>query len=390
MNTGMKRILIFSLAYVPFVGGAEIALKELTDRLGGEYKFHLVTLRFKREWPVYEKLGEVHVHRVGGGTGYLSKVLFVPLAAREGARLHRMHRFDLAWAMMSFMLFPILLMRARPSYVLTLQEGDPFERVFKRPHIAVFLPLLRRGFRGARVVQVISTFLGGWARQMGFDGSLEVIPNGVDTQHFARPIAPAPRERVREEFGVGERNTLLVTSSRLVHKNAVDNIIRAIALLPEDTHFLVLGEGPDRKALEELARELEVEKRVHFKGHIDHAQLPYFLHASDIFVRPSRSEGMGNSFIEAFAAELPVIATKEGGIADFLFDSEQDPDQTPTGFAVPKDSPADIAEAVKKIQTNPELVRRVVANAKTLAFERYDWNTLAEEMDERVFKKALS
>ena len=89
---------------------------------------------------------------------------------------------------------------------------------------------------------------------------------------------------------------------------------------------------------------------------------------------------MGNSFIEAMAAELPVIATQEGGIADFLFDAKRNPDKETTGWAVDRDSPKQIAEAVKEILENPEQVVRVKATAKKMAVEKYDWNLIAEQM----------
>ena len=99
-------------------------------------------------------------------------------------------------------------------------------------------------------------------------------------------------------------------------------------------------------------------------GYIDHSKLPNAFGECDIFIRPSRSEGMGNSFIEAMAAGLPVIATQEGGIADFLFDAKRNPDKGTTGWAVDKNSPEQIANAVKDILAHPEQVARVTATAK--------------------------
>jgi glycosyltransferase involved in cell wall biosynthesis len=99
---------------------------------------------------------------------------------------------------------------------------------------------------------------------------------------------------------------------------------------------------------------------------------------------------MGNSFIEAMAAGLPVIATQEGGIADFLFDAKRNPDKPTTGWAVDKDSPKQITEAVKKILENQEITKKVVENARKLAFEKYDWDLIAHNMREKVFARLLS
>jgi phosphatidylinositol alpha-1,6-mannosyltransferase len=182
----------------------------------------------------------------------------------------------------------------------------------------------------------------------------------------------------------------MVTTSRLVHKNAVDDVIRSLRFLPSTIHFLVFGIGPDEEQLRKLAQEEGVYDRVHFRGQIGHQDMPKYLKACDIFIRPSRSEGMGNSFVEAMAAELPVIATQEGGIADFLFDRVQNPDRTPTGWAVQKDNPQEIALAVEDILRDPGETAKVVATAKALAFQKYDWNLIAADMRSHVFGPTLS
>ena len=232
----MKRVLIFSLAYYPHVGGAEIALKEITDRIS-DIEFHLVTLNFGGE-EKEEKIGDIFVHRVGNGASYLSKILFIPRAARSAARLHNLHNFDAFWAMMSYMLFPIVLLRwhrIRIPYLLTLQEGDPFSHAFNRWFILPFRPVLSIGFKHASAVQAISIYLAEWARRFGYCGEVTVIPNGVDSAHFG-----SVQHLILN-------TTALVTVSRLVHKNAIDDVIRALKLLPDGTHFRIYGGGPDEK-----------------------------------------------------------------------------------------------------------------------------------------------
>lgn len=371
----MKKILIYSLAYFPHVGGAEIALSEITKRIPG-VAFHMVTMRFSKEEKVIEKIGNITVHRIGNGGSYISKILFVPRAASYARRLHQKEHFDTAWGMMSYMVLPLALLRLRGvsvPYIITLQDGDPFGRVFSRPHILPFLPLLRYGFRHATKVSVLSAYLAEWARRMGYAGEPVIIPNGAAVQVFAGAM---PRE-----VGKKEGEFWLITSSRLVHKNAVDDVIRALVQLPPYVHFLVLGVGNQEDSLRALARELKVEQRVHFKGYVPHAELPGYLHACDAFVRPSRSEGFGSSFVEAMAAGLPVIATQEGGIADFLFDARRNPEHPSTGFAVDHDVPEQIANAVKEIMTDPKKVQMIRENAFTLVREKYDWDGIARQAE---------
>ncbi len=403
----MKKILIFSLAYYPkHYGGAEVAIKEITDRIDpNDIEFHMVTLRFDSTLPAVSKEGVVTVHRIGWGKKgagmgdtftfgfYLSKIFFIPLAALKAARLHRTHRFDAAWAMMTYMQFPIVLARflgMRVPYALTLQEGDPFQHVFQRWYILPFRPLLAYGFRHASVIQTISTFLAGWGRQMGFKGPLEVVPNGVNTAHFSQEYPASVIDEIKDKLGKKMGDVFVITTSRLVHKNAVDDVIRALPKLPENVHFIILGIGPDEAKLKTLASSLKVSHRVRFLGQVGHADMPKYLKASEIFIRASRSEGMGNSFVEAMAAGLPVVATQEGGLSDFLFDEKRNPDKPITGWAVDKDAPDQIAAAIKDIMARPEKVRAVVTTAKEMVIEKYDWGLVAKDMREKVFGRLFA
>lgn len=389
----MKKVLIVSLAYHPYVGGAEIAVREITGRIDPrEIEFHLVTLRFDRALPREERLGNVAVHRIGGYSSRFAKFLFQFHAAYAAARLHRRCRFDLVWAVMAHSAgVPAALFKmAHPPVplLLTLQEGDPLEEVERtmRP----LWPLFVRAFTRADAVQAISTFLADWARRRGARGPVEVIGNGVDMERFTAPQSPAAVATRREALGARTGDTLLVTTSRLVRKNAVDDVIRALAKLPETVRFVVFGIGPEERALRALADDLGVAERVAFEGQISHEDLPLALAACDIFIRPSRSEGMGNAFIEAMAAGVPVIATQEGGIADFFFDAERNPEAVPTGFAVDKDAPRQIAEKVEYILAHPAEARAAVENAKRLVAERYDWDRIALDMKALLLRVCVS
>lgn len=398
----MKKVLIFSLAYFPkHVGGAEVALKEITDRIP-DLEFHVVTNRFDSTLPKEERIGNVTVHRIGltrpnPSMGdlkklplHLNKILFQFTAFFKAVELHRRYRYDAIWAMMAHSCgVPAGLFKTffpKVTYILTLQEGDPPEYIEQK--MRPFGPLFRRAFTKADVVQVISTFLGQWAKRMGYHGIPILVPNAVNTAHFSHEYLPSELNTLKDSLGKGMGDVFLITTSRLVHKNAVDDVIKALALLPANVKFLVLGEGPDEKKLKLEARSLKLEPRVQFLGQIGHAELPKYLKASDIFIRPSRSEGMGNSFVEAMAAGLPVIATQEGGIADFLFDEKRNPDKPITGWAVDKDSPRQIAEAVKDVMAHPEKVRAVISTARAMVLEKYDWNTIAKDMREKVFECA--
>lgn len=400
-----KKILIFSLDYYPGeVGGAEVAIKEITDRVSpDEIEFHLLTLHYDKAMAKQEQIGNVLVHRIGFGWKnptiadrkkfplHLNKHLFQFTGAFKALRLHRKYKYDGIWAMMAHSCgVPAAIFKwfhPEVKYLLTLQEGDPPEHIEKlaKP----IWKLFKRAFTTADTIQVISTFLGKWAIRMGYPKEPVLVPNAVNTAHFAQEVPSEEVDAMKEKLGKKEGDVFLVTTSRIVYKNALDDVISALPLLPSHVHFLIYGGGPDREKLEAQAKTLGVSDRAHFQGLIDHEDMPPMLRACDIFIRPSRSEGMGNSFVEAMAARLPVIATQEGGIADFLFDAKLNPEKQTTGWAVDKDAPDQIALAVLDILKDKEKVLQVTNTAYTMAVTKYDWNLIARDMETRVFQSLL-
>lgn len=390
----MKRILIFSLAYYPhFVSGAEAAIKEITDRINpGDTEFHLITLLFNTAESREERIGNVLVHRVGFGSAYLSKILFVPLAVFTAHSLHKKYCFDALWAMMTYMLWPVALARLtglRVPHILTLQDGDPYEKVFERWFIRPVVPLLDYGFRTAAMVQTISVFLATWPAKRGYKGTVELIYNGANPRDIKDAVFPSEIEEMKKKLGKKQGDIFLVNTSRLVYQKAFDDIIRALAKLPGHIKLLAVGGGSDEASLKKLAEDLDVADRVIFTGQVDRSVVTLYRRASDIFVAPSRSEGLGNAFISALASRLPLIATQVGGMADYVFDEAHNPDREPTAWVVDPDSPEQIAEKVQEIIANPEKAKRISAHARIMVEEKYDWDSIAREMRERVFDCVL-
>lgn len=390
----MKKILIFSLAYYPSnVSGAEVAIKEITDRIDpSDIEFHMVTLLFDQNAPRRERIGNVTVHRVGFGGVYLSKILFVLLAALKARALDRVHHFSAFWAMMTYMLFPVVFLRlvgVRTPHILTLQDGDPYEKVFKRWFIRPVAPILNYGFRTASIVQTISVFLAEWPRKRGYSGSIELIYNGANPRDIKDAVLPEEVEAAKQKLGKKPEDVFLVNTSRLVYQKAFDDTIRALAKLPSNIKLLAVGSGGDEAILKKLAEDLGVSDRVIFTGQVDRGVVTLYRRASDIFVAPSRSEGLGNAFISALASRLPLVATQVGGMADYVFDEKHNPDKKPTAWVVDPDAPDQIAEKVQEILANPEKAKSISAYARTMVEEKYNWDKIAKTMRTKVFGAVL-
>ncbi len=182
-----------------------------------------------------------------------------------------------------------------------------------------------------------------------------------------------------------QRGATVVTVSRLVQKNGVDTLIRAIAAVKPDIPGIrchILGDGPERQALEALARSLKVEQAVQFFGSVPYDALPPHLTAADVFVRASRFEGMGNSFVEALAAGLPIIGTAVGGIPDIIRDGK-------TGLFARVDDPQDLAEKIRRLLGDPKLAGAIAENGRAMVEERFSWSGIAASY-RTIFLRALA
>ncbi|MBX4197906.1 glycosyltransferase family 4 protein [Candidatus Parcubacteria bacterium] len=384
----MKRILIFSVAYHPFVAGAEVAVKEITDRLSHkasagavELEFDMITLNLDGKQKSEEKIGNVMVYRIGG-KGRIHKLLFPFTAYFKASKLHKKLTYDAIWSIMaSFSGFAAVFFKmSNPKvfFILTLQEGDPISYI-KRQVWFVY-PLFRRIFWKADLVQAISNYLADFARSMGTQARVEVIPNGVDLKIFLMKNDHIEVKSIRQELGIQPDDKVLITTSRLEVKNGVRDIIESLKFLPTNVKLIIVGIGTLERKLKAQVKTLGIQDRVVFLGFKNNSDLPKYLHAADVFIRPSLSEGMGISFIEAMAAGVPVVATPVGGIPDFLKDWQ-------TGLFCAVDDPESIADRVNIFLKDSKARTEIVRIAHTLVTQKYDWSRIADEMRNKVFSK---
>ena len=364
------KVLVFSLAYLPFIGGAELAVKEITDRIG-DVSFDMVTANLDGKQSLEEKIGNITVYRIGkGATG---KYAFPKTALAKARELHAKNHYDAIWAIMANQagLAALAFKKEFPDvkYLLTLQEGDSLARIWSRTWFmrATYKDIYRR----ADGIQAISTFLANRAKKYGYTGSLVVIPNGVDLSHFKKEIADEEAEKLRKELGLTKQDRVVVTTSRLVHKNGVDVLVRAIKDMPAKA--LIIGNGKLMIRLKSLAQEIGVRHQVLFVGHIGHDNLPKYLKIADVFVRPSRSEGLGSAFLEAMAAGVPVIGTAVGGITDFLRDGEN-------GLVCEVNNPRDLTTKIQRLLSDEPLRQKLIEQGRLFVDERYDWQGIAKQM----------
>src|SRR3989344_3165447 len=240
----MQKILIFTTAFRPFIGGSELAIEETVKRLPEFY-------------------------------------------------------------------FKITL-------ILTLQEGKNLKK--QGLLINFFRKLI---IWKADRATAISVYLRNYLHDIRKNLKVSLIPNGVDIHNFSRQFSYGEMTDLEKKLGIQPDDEVIISASRLVPKNGLDLLIEALALIrdknPGTVYKLILaGEGPLEESLKFRVESLKLDKNVIFIGAVDHKELSLYFKISDVFVRPSRSEGLGSAFLEAMAAGVPIVGTKVGGISDFL------------------------------------------------------------------------
>jgi len=393
MIVNKSNIAVFSLAYAPFEGGAEIAAREVIKRQKG-LNFTIFTYKFDSRWLSKEKQENVEIVRFGkgsnGGKRYgrtWNKIFYIFRAWREAERLHQQKRFQAIWAIMASYggiaaLF-FKLNHPKIPFLLTIQEGDSEKHMIlgKFGLVGFFGGMI---IKNADYIQVISSYLKDFVKRRGAKAPIEIIPNGVDLELFGTEYTNMELKAMRANLGLQDEY-VVVTTSRLVYKNGIDTLIEAIAICKSkmlNVKCLIIGGGPEMNKLKVKSQKLKVQNDVLFLGQIPQRDLPLYLKVSDIFVRPSRSEGLGSSFLEAMAIGLPVIGTPVGGIVDFLKDGQ-------TGFYTKADDSKDLAEKIHRLLTIPEFRKKITENGRLLVREVYSWDRIAR-LFKNIFDKLIN
>lgn len=387
------RIIIFSTAYLPMVGGAEIAVKEITDRIEGlsadeaGYQFDLITSRFSKKNPKKEKIGNIIVYRLGFGTKF-DKYFLPVLGFFKAKKLLRENQYSLIWSVNASQAgLAALFLKLKDSklpLLLTLQEGSSEQRIFRRRFMV--WPLFKLIFKKADYIQAISKHLANFGQKMGAHCQIKVVPNGVDVAIFEKALTmpDEDKEALRKKLGIKENEKVIITVSRLAPKNAVNDLIDAVNMLKlQGINFklLILGTGYLEKRLRLQVVSSKLQDDVLFLGLISPAEVHRYLAISDVFVRPSISEGLGNVFLEAMAAGVPVIGTPVGGIPDFLTHEK-------TGIFCESRNPKSIAEKIKILIKDQKLRDKLIQNAKQMVIENYNWDKISQEM-KKIYEKII-
>jgi glycosyltransferase involved in cell wall biosynthesis len=203
---------------------------------------------------------------------------------------------------------------------------------------------------------------------------LVLIYNGVELPE--KPLT-SPQE-ARVALNLPPDGLVIGTVSRLDPVKGVAFLVHAFSKV-DRAHLVVIGDGPERAALESLAGGLGVAGRVHWVGH--RRNVPHLLPAFDLFVQPSLHEGLPNTILEAMAAGLPVVATAVGGTPEVVVDGV-------TGLLVPPRDPDALAQAIVRLLYTPDLRCRMGQAGRERVAQYFTVERMVEQT-ERLYERLL-
>jgi glycosyltransferase involved in cell wall biosynthesis len=188
------------------------------------------------------------------------------------------------------------------------------------------------------------------------------IPNGIEMDKFG----------IKTDYGLQDP-IRLVFVGRLHHQKGLDVLLQALSdIITSQSKFrwrlLLIGDGPLQHELREMARQLGVDREVEFGGFVNN--VPSYLNTADIFLLPSRSEGLSNALLEAMACGLPCVATSVSGNVDLIRHFE-------TGILVPPNDSTALADAIISLTEEESLRRRLGQAAHETVGAMYNLDSVA-------------
>lgn len=374
MSATPMRILLVNYEYPPLGGGAGQATASLAREFAAAgHEALVLTSRFRSQ-PAVEEVDGFRIQRVRvlrqradrcTPPEMLTFLLSASVAALGNVRGWNPDTVIAFFGIPSGPVGLLLKLVSGRPYIVSLRGGDvpgfqPYDLAFFHQLLG---PMIRLIWKQASAVVANSAGLQTLARRFAPDLPIAVIPNGVDAQKFH----PATESKAAAN---GPVQMLFV--GRVVFQKGLDVLLRALASIPKDLNYRleIIGDGDQRPALAAEAARLGLAERIAFSGWCDRTAIAERYRQADLFVFPSRDEGMPNVVLEAMASGLPIVATAIAGSEELVREGEN-------GHLVPADDVDGLATALTRMLTQPE-TRRAMGHASRARIEQeYTWTRVA-------------
>ncbi|MCK4679247.1 MAG: glycosyltransferase family 4 protein [Bacteroidales bacterium] len=202
------------------------------------------------------------------------------------------------------------------------------------------------------------------------EDKIRVIHNGVDVERFNPDVEPILKSDV----------PIVLTARRLVKKNGIDYLVRAMkdVLRTNQCRLMILGRGPECANLKRLVFSLGIEEHVDFMGAIPYDGMPGYIAAADVVVVPSIIEASSLFMLEAMAMGKAVVATDAGGLPEVM---DED-----SGILVPAMNEKALTWAIVKLLDDSVLQRKLGKCAQRLVISRFTWDKVTKQIEEEYLR----
>jgi glycosyltransferase involved in cell wall biosynthesis len=300
-------------------------------------------------------------------------------AARKTMEICRAYNADIIcpfWAIPQGLIgIPVKRILNRPLIVGTF----PVEIALSLSKYRFMIPALRLVFKKADVIIPNSNFTKKEIEYMGVNrNKIKRVYPGVDINKFTPNLDGT---LVRDKYNC-TGDPILLTVCRLVERKGIRYLIEALPSIKKRfprTQLLIVGDGPEKESLRKLSERMGVGENVLFCGTVPDFELPYFYAIADIFVLPAiidskgDTEGLGVVMLEAMASEVPVVASKVGGIPEAL-------NYGKAGILIEQKNPKQIIETVISLLSDNELRKSLGKKGRDWVVQNFSWDQLAKQM----------
>ena len=209
---------------------------------------------------------------------------------------------------------------------------------------------------------------------------VRMIPNAIDLEEIDRCARPGDARRVRDAAGLGERDTVLLSVGRLEANKGFDVLLDALgalqahgAPLTGKWKWVLVGDGPRRRALEQQIARMRLQDRVLMPGRLADPDLHSWYEAATLFVHPTLYEGSSLVTLEAMSHRRAIVASNAGGLADKVKPGIN-------GWLVAPGQPADLAAAISGALARPEQLARFGDASRAIVEREFAWPAVTQKL----------
>jgi glycosyltransferase involved in cell wall biosynthesis len=363
--------VIFAIRYFhPFVGGTEKQALTLASHLAEKgIDVTILTSRFQRSWQCFEFMGNVKVVRLcSPRIKVIGALIFLSCLAgyliRQRKNYSIIHTFQIGYTSFMSILLGVLL--KKPSLLKLASSGIGGD-ISRARRTAWGRLCLFMATKASRIIAVSTTVGQELLDEQVSPAIIAAIANGVDVHRYDRHM---DKRAMRKRINLPENNTVIFTG-RLSSEKGVDFLIRGFVQLKnaQPCQLLIIADGPERENIVQLIKKYNAGDSVLLVSGAEDVA-PY-LAASDVFVLPSRFEGLSNALLEAMSCGLPVISTRVGGSKDVIQDGVN-------GLLVDVDNEEQLAGAMGRVLEDRQMAESLGKNARETVKAKHDISKIAD------------